>query len=728
VPDGATAFVQQVLRIGGWRGEGAPATSLPEAGARALSRIVMGHPAVADGVRSEQPLALFGDTADAELDALRYDAVGFLVAGALALGMTRDDLDDLGAPLLHAAVATDPESLLLRRRLVGKPFGPPPPVIPEWLDRLDDFIGRNCFAGVIGAVLELGKWSGGRSTADATGISSVAPTVVCGGTQLTIAGAGFGAAQPADTKVYVPTSWGCRDARVTQWSDTQIVVELPADVAAGCVGFVRGGGAVLGEPERVTGELTSCVGAAGAVWARGFSKVGKGVIVSCPPCLPGGQNRIQAGGRPVIGTFRFAPDRVEPGGQPVLSWSVTNATSIQIARVGTAGPALGLPSPLPLAGSFMLAPVGGSLPVTGQYQLTASNGCGTTTALAEFTMTRTPTLAVTRIEVVQSIQTVGNTVRLTANRMTAVRVFVDSGITDGFDLGAGPNRVAAVSASLHAESLDDGSVRSCGSPWPGSQATSTPNRDLLADSFNFDVPLAACQGNVRFRAVVEVEGAAGAPPASWATGSVDVAFAGKPQQEILPWVINDPSSASPAPTISDLFANFSGPSGPARAHPFPQSGFTFHPSLAMTLGAAESLAFGPAWWWVVAKIATTIFIFPSTPVGGIRAGVVPSDGGYPWAGMATPRIGVTVPTFISKAGDPETCTHELAHAYGQLHVNCGGPAGPYGGLPLTTSDPGLDIPARRIFPTGSNEMMTYCPSPWTSIPHWDTIFNSIPVS
>jgi hypothetical protein len=728
VPDSATTFVQQVLRIGGWKAEGAPATSLPEVGARALSRIVMRLPAIADGVRDEQPLALFGATDDPELEALRHDSVGFLIAGALALGMTRDNLDDLGPKLLHAAVATDPESLLLRRQLVGKPFGPPPPVLPEWLDKLDDFMARNCFAGVIGAVLELGKWSGGRSVSDATGIGSVSPKLVCGGTQLTIAGAGFGAARPADTKIYAPTSGGCREAAVTQWSDTRIVIRLPADVAEGCVGFVRGGGATLGEPERVTGELTRCIGAAAEVWSRGFSKVGKGVVVSCPPCLPGGQNRIQAAGKPVISAFRFTPGQVEPGGQPVLSWAVTNASNLQITKVSTGGPALGLPSPLPSAGSFILAPVGGLVPVTGRYRLTATNGCGTTTADAEFEMRRTPKLTVTRIEVVQSIQSVGNTVRLTANRMTAVRVFVDSGITDGFDLGAGPNRVVGVSASVQAESLDDGSVRSCGSPWPGSVATSSPNRDVLADSFNFDVPLAACQGNVRFRAVVEEKRPPGAPPVSWATGSVDIAFTGKPRQEILPWVINDPSSASPAPTITDLFTNFSGPSGPARAHPFPQNGFTFHPPMAMTLGSAESLAFGPAWWWVVAKIATTIFIFPSTPVGGIRAGVVPNDGGYPWAGMATPRLGVTVPSFISKAGDPETCTHELAHAYGQLHVNCGGPAGPYGGLPLTISDPGLDIPARTIFPTGSNEMMTYCPTPWPSIPHWDTIFNSIPVS
>ncbi len=123
-----------------------------------------------------------------------------------------------------------------------------------------------------------------------------------------------------------------------------------------------------------------------------------------------------------------------------------------------------------------------------------------------------------------------------------------------------------------------------------------------------------------------------------------------------------------------------------------------------------------------------IFLFPSTPVGGIRAGVVPGDGSYPWGGMALPRVGLTAPSFIVQAGQPQTTAHELAHAYGQLHVNCGGAAGPFGGLPLTISDPGLDIPSRRITPTGSSELMTYCPPQWPSIPHWDTIFNSIPVS
>jgi hypothetical protein len=141
------------------------------------------------------------------------------------------------------------------RSPAGKPFEEPPPAIPEWLDRIDDFIKRNCFAGVVGAVLELGKYAGSAGTSDATGISSLSPTSVCPGTKLTISGSGFGATQPANTKVYVPSGGGCREATVTRWSDTAIDVTLPADVSAGCVGFVRGGTQSFGGLQKVTGEL-----------------------------------------------------------------------------------------------------------------------------------------------------------------------------------------------------------------------------------------------------------------------------------------------------------------------------------------------------------------------------------------------------------------------------------------------------------------------------------------
>ena len=59
------------------------------------------------------------------------------------------------------------------------------------------------------------------------------------------------------------------------------------------------------------------------------------------------------------------------------------------------------------------------------------------TADAQLEMTETPKLGIIRIEVVQSIQKVDNSVPLTASRRTAVRVFVDSGITTASTGGRG---------------------------------------------------------------------------------------------------------------------------------------------------------------------------------------------------------------------------------------------------------------------------------------------------
>lgn len=719
------AFAEQVFRVGSWRAELPPTTSFSLEGARAMSELVLGHPALRGEGRPEMQLQLFGQTDDDGLDVLRGHSVGYLVAGAVALGLTGKDLvDDLAAGLIHAAADPDPDSLLLRANLGRERlFEPPPPVIPEWLEQIDRFVEHNCFAGVLEAVLELGRWAGNRSSSYSTGITRITPSTVCAGSQVTLHGKEFGPTQPADVVVYMPTSGGgCREAKVDSWSDVAVVVRAPADVGPGCVGFVRLSGE-FHELQRVTGELTTCIGAAAQAWSRGFDRV-QTPPVSCPPCLPNGQNRIQAGGKPIVNTFGFAPAVVEPGGQPMLTWNVSNATGIQITRTSPGGPPLPLPSPLPFAGSITLPPVTGLAPVTGQYRLTATNDCGIATRDAEFSMRRTPRLAVTRIEVVQSIQKPDNSVRLVSSRRTAVRVFVDSGISDGFDFGLGPNRIGGLEAGLMAENLATGAVFDCGSPWvTPAQAAPGLNRDVLNDSINFDVPVAACDGNVRFRATVTQPGPPGAPPTAFTSGSVDVSFTPRSSQMFLPFLVTDPSSASPAPTMADFYTCLS---GPAEAHPFPENGFIVNPALAFTLSGAEALSRSANWYWLVVRVQTMIFLFSSQPVGGVRFAVVPSDSAYPWGGMTLPRTGIGIPTLVVQAGAAETCTHELGHAAGQLHVNCGGAAGPYGGLPLTISDPGLNVTTRTLRPSGSNEAMSYCYPQWPSIPHWDHMFDSIP--
>jgi hypothetical protein len=373
-----------------------------------------------------------------------------------------------------------------------------------------------------------------------------------------------------------------------------------------------------------------------------------------------------------------------------------------------------------------LAPITGTSRIEATYRIVAKNACGQVSADAVVVMTRTPKLSVSRIEVVQSIQKSNNSVRLTARRRTAVRVFMESGITDGFNLGLGPNRVGGLTATLYAENINSGAVQNCGPPWdPAVTAATAPNRDLLSDSVNFDIPLQACTGDVRFRVVVQQPGLPGTRPLLFASGSTDVSFMPKPQQELLPWIFTDPSSTSATPTMPDFFDNLT---GPARRQPFPENGFIVNPPIRVTLGAIDSLKLPTAWERLVAGMATTIFLFPSTPVGGIRSGITPSDPAYVWAGMALPRIGPTAPSFVCQMADTDTCAHELGHTYGLQHVNCGGPAGPYDGrLPLTLSDPGLNVVGRSLLATGANEQMTYCTPRWPSIEHWDAIFDRIPI-
>jgi hypothetical protein len=723
----AQGFVAQVFRMASWRGELPPVASFSQRGAEAMAGLVLAHPIIAGGDGpADERVRLFGPTDDPGLEALRYDAVGYLLASAIAVGLTRDLDDALAGALVHAAASPDPRSLFTRATLVRRRlFELPPKPFPDWLEPIGRFVERNCFAGVVGAVLELGRWASSRLSSDANGISGLSSKNVCPNTVLTIYGGGFGSAQPGDVRVYVPVAGGgCREAHVERWTSTEIDVRAPADIGPGCVGFVRGT-VGFAEPQRVTGELTSCIGAAAEMWTRGFQRQ-PSLAASCPPCLQGDANRIDVAGPPQVNTFRFAPDRVEPGGQPVLSWNVSNATSVRIDRVGTTGPLLTLPNPLPPTGTYTLPPIGGLVPVTGPYRLTAQNGCGTTVRDASFSMSRSPKLSVARIEVVQSIQRPDNSVRLTAGRLTAVRVFVDSGITDGFDLGDGPGRVSGLQVSVLAQNLDTGATRDCGPPWAPGQAGQGLNRDLLADSVNFDVPLVACRGTVRFRATVTIPSELGAPPVAFANGSVDVSFQPKSAQELTPILITDPANPGPAPTMADVGATLL---GPARAHPFPENGFSVNPPLALLLSQAESL-YGPlAFPRLSLKLATMIFLFPSTPVGGIRFGIIQQDSRYPNCGVALPRIGATAPALAVQAGNTSCCTHELGHTYGLQHVNaCGAPWPHDGGLPFTISDPGINVANRSILAAGTSESMTYCGPDWPSIEHWDRIYDRIPIS
>jgi len=736
--EGSTAqgFVGAVRRFGSWAGDGPIPSSLPLSGARALTRILLRQPTFRNDRRNDRQLGIFNTEGDRDPGflALQDESLGLIIAGALALGMSGRSVEELSEQLILTATDPDPWAVELRGDLLrDRLFEPPTPVLPEWAVALTELIESKCFVAVQEAVHAVGRFGVARDTADATGISGLSSRNVCPGTTLTIFGS-FPATQPGDTEVYLPARGGCQKVSVGTWSNNAITVTVPQSIGPGCVGFVRtGSGGGFDGLSEVSGTLTQCFGAVGQIWGAAFDKV-KGPITSCPPCLLGGQNKIDAAGPPVVDWFRCTPDLVEPGDRPTLSWSVRNATSISIDVMAAGGPVLAIPSPA-FADTYRWPPVQGTSGAATTFRLRATNSCGTSVATAGFTLTRKPRLSITRIEVVQGEQKPDNSIRLVANRRTAVRVFVDSGIKDGFNLGGGPGGVGGLEISLHAVDVATGATRSCGPPWnPAFVAKPTADRDVLDDSVNFDVPLTACSGDVRFHATVILPAPKSSdplqptlPPIGFATGSTTVTFIQRQRQTILPFLVTDPMSTVSVPTQASFDAVLD---GSIRMDPFPDNGFIVNPAIPLSLSTQDSLFSTLGWERLLGKLVTMFFLFPSQPVGGIRAAVVPTD--VPPAGrggMAWPRVGLTVPSLIIRSGQPVTFTHELGHTFGMQHVNCGSAPWPYdGGLPFTLVNPALDVFTRQLWPAGTNESMTYCFNQWPSEQHWDKKFDSIPIS
>jgi hypothetical protein len=624
--------------------------------------------------------------------------------------------------LLLQATDASPAAMALRFVLgTGRPVFEPPRVPPKWLlppARLRETL---CAISIKKSALALGAFE--PPQADAAGIRSLWPVRVCPAQTLQIRGSGFGAQQPAGTSVLVPSrGGGCIDARVVAWSDRVVTVEAPADIGPGCVGFLRGGNPLPFEViDQLAGEVGRCLGPAGVLWGERVRRIGSLGPNPCPPCLPNDENRLVGAGAPVITQFSAAAAAVEPGTAVTLHWSCGNADRITIRRLGVHGPWTTLPQALPAAGTVTLGPFLGAAPVLAQYELEADNACGTVRRVVSVQLSRRPSLAVTGIEVVQAVQRADNSLPLAANRVTTVRVYVTSGLSDGFDFGAGPDIVDRLRVRLRARDPARGLDIDAGAPWNAPRAVPVPDRQAADGSINFALPLPACSGSITLEATVEAE-----LPGGWiatAASSIGVSFRALAPQTMLPILVADTATPLPAPTLADFVATLR---GPQTMQPFAEDGFAINPPLSLTLPTSIDLRRGFDWTLLTAMLATAIWTAPQA--SGIRCALVPNSGAYPWGGMALPRIVLTAPSLINQAGLTGTFAHELAHAYGLMHVNCGGPAIPFDStLPLLTDEPGIDADARAFHPMGENEAMSYCAPAWVSTEHWNRMFNAIPV-
>jgi hypothetical protein len=561
----------------------------------------------------------------------------------------------------------------------------------------------------------------------------------------------------------------CVEAKVTAWSNRAVTVVVPATAAPGCVGFAEAG--APGDVQAAitfAGELERCIGPAAFPIADKIRILG-GVASPppCPACLSGGANRFE-GGPPTVGfTANFGHDVViAPGDHVVLRWNVRGAQSISLTRTSQDGPFTSPPVPVPANDQLDLGPFTTSRPESASYSLTASNGCGSETRQVFVNVMRTPKLSIARIEVVQVIQRADNSVRLVSDKRTVARVFVDSGVRD-FDYGLGQGIVPGIVGNV--------------TVYPAGRAYGTPGRPLNAadalavpgglrmranprHSLTVELPYAELDGQVRLEAQVAVAGHEGDPGGPWkALGSTSVVFNARPRQEVLPFLVADSMWGLPAPDLNDLGTSLQ---ESRKRYPVDEIGFSLNPAIiratSWSPGASYNLTHNAGWVLLLNDLQTMIFLFPSTPTGGIRAGLVPANSPLrpltdasgnpipPYAvnGMAWPRIGGFAPVFVTQIGLPGTFAHEMGHSIGFNHAPCPAPGGAGTGgcdtppslidgrLPGRTDEVGFDVPAGEVIEIGRGELMSYCgdetscpgATRWPSIAGWDLLFDTLPVS
>jgi hypothetical protein len=746
-------------------------------GAQAVINALDLHPAFSEG--SDPPVAgvVFGEQGldPAEFD-MRREVADFIVVGLSAL-MFDDRLDEERVrALVVVAAGADALSRLVRDLVLGGTRrgldldlnG----LLPDRLIDLERLLELACAQGIQSAALGLAT-AGRPGRAWAKGIRRLVPARGCAGDTVVIQGSHFGSTQPAGVVVMFPgQGGGCVPAKVTAWSNTSVTVTVPRGVGQGCVGFAEPGTpSDVEAASTFAGVLESCIGPAAFNVAEKVRRLG-GVAppTPCPGCLPGRLNRFD-GGAPAIDYFtaNLGHDvAVEPGERVVLRWSAPTGAALSLTRVTPQGPFAPLPVPLPRTETKDLGRFLGTQPASAAYALTVSNGCGTDRRVVTVQLRRTPKLKIDAVEVVQAIQRPDNSVRLVAGKRTVARVFVDSGLTDGFDFGAGPNVVPHIVGNVVAYPVGRG-FGTPGTPVPGVGARAVPaadrNRANAAHSVNVELPLAELVGDVRLEAQVAVAGHesdVGGPYK--ATASVTVKFLQQPVQTVVPMLVTDTLNPSiPVPTVADFTASLQ---EARKRFPLAEAAWIVLPQMPIALDARDrfgnsyDLSTFNDWGRLLAEIQMMLLLFQGAPTGAVRTAITPNNRGqftdaagnripkYAINGVAQTRQSPTQPpALLSRAGLTGTYAHEFGHACGFSHAPCPPPPGTPGTgdcmdppadidprLPGSTDEVGFDVPARAVIENGRGELMSYCgdasrcsgKTRWPSIAGWDRLFDTLP--
>ena len=635
-------------------------------------------------------------------------------------------------------------------------------------------------------------------------IDQIEHTGLCEGNAMVIHGHDFGDTQPSNVQLVMRVNGVCTEILVRRedWSDTRILVKLPAGVSAGAVGFfnpdddlpVQQYNTWVG---RVNGDLRN-INMASRCLGTPFEFPLLPRRTGTSKCAPETAVNVVDAGVPLIRFFNVTigdgPVNVvvaEPNDELVLNWQIDNEDSVQLERVGGAGPDFGGSDVLvdPPGTSYDLGPAGHTQPQTFTYRLTATNGCGSTTAEVEVYASKRPGLGIEAIEVTQSVQTLDHQVTLIEHKPTVVRVYASHNLN-----GFGDDTVPGVTGRLRVHQ-QSGSISAWFSPINGAatQAPDPPSpnpnafitlpasvdRTLTNDTLNFLIPAGLSEGTIRIEVEIRVDDFGAPQGASGLDERVSSTF------ESFSFVARRPLKIRYIPARVDLnvnnvaisvLPNFSNPPTDQECQDFLRETFKYFPSTPdsierldddeVTLAAgrvvirsrlgtfpidlsALPISTESVWFDLDANATLEWYgLVKACDLAGIGGFVCPDNDDEIWVILApitgvwgrahwAAAVCITPMRLVSAA-------HEMAHTLNQHHIVSPGCGDGDGAIAFdSTSDPATWEDSSQILPdkvvpfdviqniavTGDSnglwDLMTYCGRKWTHQQRWDMLFNEI---
>jgi hypothetical protein len=591
---------------------------------------------------------------------------------------------------------------------------------------------------------------------NANGITSIEPPSACVDAQIAIVGS-FAPTQPPNVTVLLDST----PLTVVSWSSTRIIVIVPANAKAGCIGFRN---------ETTEAAIKNAL----QDRAEGFAQVSEGlaclglppieapVLTVAPSRAPCNGLNLFLGTVPEIDAFLANGDvqvDVEPGAPILLSWAVRNATQVRIRQLGTVGPPAVIDAPVPAAatptavnGSSNIGPWNGTTPLDENYQLTAVNACGQATAQVTVRLRRRPALKIRGMELIQAIQrpdplvtptpaTVGGPVRLAARRRTVLRVYTESGLTGGFVYGGQPNELQITGSVDLAVSVGVGQTGI--NPIGGlSFAKPSASRTDL-QTLEFELPWDRLNGGVHLTVSVRP-----ANPA-WGSGvgyevksTMSAQFQPRTHLTLVRLRVFDAKRNLQAPSIATWQASMVG-----SKDRYPVAEDQYIEAIAPgfdVITTTRNLDDKADWEELIDDVDDIADGF--TDFGQIWVALTPRRSAYSLNGIAHAFSDNSWPAtdqhrvMVVQRGKPASYAHEMSHTLGVGHANCGAIEKdsadsrlPGGGTEAGTL--GRRMSTATLFGPGWSELMSYCtpsagtPAPgnyqdrWPSVALWDILFD-----